>query len=127
MAEVNDAANKEMTPEETPLRSIMSMQTHKCALPRPRSGQFGNDLQVFLRRPCAGGASAHIAQRAERQRKFSDIITVWRSRGKLFHGEFSPLVLSWAAVRAGYRLSILSRGQAQELHFELSAAAPNSA
>src|SRR5665811_4773 len=56
----------------------MSMQTHKCALPRPRSGQFGNYLQVFLRRPCAGGASAHIAQRAERQRKFGNVVAVRR-------------------------------------------------
>src|ERR1035437_4049805 len=43
---------------------------------RRRSGQLGDDLHEFRLRPCATSASVHIAMRAERQRKFGDIIAV---------------------------------------------------
>src|SRR5450759_6008132 len=67
-----------MTPEGAPLGSILSMQTHNGALPRRRSGQLGDNLLVFLRRPGAGGTSPHITQSAERKREFCNIVAARR-------------------------------------------------
>ena len=41
-----------------------------------RSRQFRDELHVFVRRPNAGSASAHIAQRAKRQNEFRNVVAI---------------------------------------------------